>query len=215
MAKASDVVLDPSVEAVLQRLQDVGAHDLPLVDLMSLAEHIVSSVRGDMSTADAELLGDVRAIAQSIARAKSEIGRLQPAELSKHRIPEAGKELAAIVTATEEATHAIMEAAETMMGDDGSDPDAFKALVDGETMKIFEACSFQDITGQRVSKVVETLQDIEERVQHMAVTLGIEDEDGPLSSREAERDERKARLILNGPALEGGIEQDAVDALFD
>ena len=35
-------------------------------------------------------------------------------------------------------------------------------------MVVFEACSFQDITGQRIAKVVETLQHIEERVSRFA-----------------------------------------------
>lgn len=207
---------DPTVVAVLDRLSAVGARDLPLVDLMSLAEHIVSSVKHDMCAIDDTVMGEVRAIAESISRAKQEIGRLQPAELSEHRIPQAGRELAAIVEATEDATHTIMEAAEGMLAAEAEDPAGYKAFVEGEAMKIFEACTFQDITGQRVSKVVETLQDIEERIDHMASTLGIQDADGALTERESERDERKKRLILNGPALEGeGIEQDAIDALLD
>ena len=54
------------------------------------------------------------------------------------------------------------------MGADASDPAAYKALVDEKMMIIFEACSFQDITGQRIAKVVETLQHIEQRVARFA-----------------------------------------------
>ena len=49
--------------------------------------------------------------------------------------------------ATEQASNTIMECAEALMGADASDPAAYKALVDEKMMVIFEACSFQDITG--------------------------------------------------------------------
>ncbi|MBW8882934.1 MAG: protein phosphatase CheZ, partial [Asticcacaulis sp.] len=89
---------------------------------------------------------------------------------------------------------------------------AYKAKVDDEVMKIFEACSFQDITGQRVSKVVNVLKQIEERVGKLANTLGVDDK--PVEMTPDER--RKADLLLHGPAI-GGPEtkQDAIDAMFN
>ena len=38
--------------------------------------------------------------------------------------------------------------------------------------RIYEACSFQDITGQRITKVVTTLKVIEEKVAHIISTFG-------------------------------------------
>jgi hypothetical protein len=110
-----------------------------------------------------------------------------------------------------------MNSAEAMMGFSidqfGGDANAYKAAVDDEVMKIFEACSFQDITGQRVSKVVNVLKQIEERVGKLANTLGVEDSAPQEMSAE---EKRRHDLLLNGPAI-GGPEtkQDAIDAMFD
>jgi len=57
-----------------------------------------------------------------------------------------------------------MSAAEAMLASDATDLATYKAMVEQEAMKIFEACSFQDITGQRVTKVVTVLRQIEDRV---------------------------------------------------
>jgi chemotaxis protein CheZ len=82
-------------------------------------------------------------------------------------------------------------------------------------MKIFEACSFQDITGQRVAKVVETLQMIESRVGRFADAVNAKDVAGFLDEREAARHKRKENLMLNGPQLAGeGIDQKFVDDMF-
>ncbi len=40
------------------------------------------------------------------------------------------------------------------------------------TTRIYEACSFQDITGQRITKVVATLKTIERKVAHIIGTFG-------------------------------------------
>src|SRR5436305_841014 len=136
-------------------------------------------------------------------------------DLKNSRIPAAGEELGAIVRATEEATHTIMECAEAVMAADASDPVAYKALVDEKMLVIFEACSFQDITGQRIAKVVETLQHIEERVSRFANVVQAKDINGFLTESERARAERKEKLLLHGPQLAGaGVDQSKVDELF-
>jgi chemotaxis protein CheZ len=146
---------------------------------------------------------------------RSEIGALQVNDLKNSRIPMAGHELGAIVQATESATNTIMECAETLMAANASDPAAYKALVDEKMMMIFEACSFQDITGQRIAKVVETLQHIEERVGRFAEVVNAKDMAGFLTEQERERSERKEKLLLNGPQLAGaGVDQNDVDKMF-
>lgn len=102
---------------------------------------------------------------------------------------------------------------------DTSDAEAYQQLVNDKVMVIFGACSFQDITGQRISKVVETLEHIESRVSHFASAIGAEDTELPSSEREDKRKKRKKRkndLILNGPAMDGkGVSQDDIDALLN
>jgi chemotaxis regulatin CheY-phosphate phosphatase CheZ len=184
-----------------------------LINLMQQSEALVALMRGFFQQLDKRRSEEFRVIAGYIAKAKDEIREMRPHDISHERIPTAGAELEAITRDTEVATNSIMNCAEAIMGADISDPVAYKTLVDDEVMKIFEACSFQDITGQRVSKIVNVLKQIEERVGRLANTLGVDD-GAPTEMTAEER--RRQELLLNGPAI-GGPEtkQDDIDALFD
>jgi chemotaxis regulatin CheY-phosphate phosphatase CheZ len=190
----------------------VGELEPKLINLMQQSEALVALMRGFFQQLDKRRSEEFRIIAGYIAKAKEEIREMRPHDISHERIPTAGAELEAITRDTENATHAIMNSAEAIMGMESSDA-AYKAAVDDEIMKIFEACSFQDITGQRVSKVVNVLKQIEERVGRLATTLGVEDS---LPTELTAEEIRRRDLLLNGPAI-GGPEtrQDAIDAMFD
>ncbi len=190
----------------------VGELEPKLINLMQQSEALVALMRGFFQQLDKRRSEEFRIIAGYIAKAKEEIREMRPHDISHERIPTAGAELEAITRDTENATHAIMNSAEAIMGMESSDA-AYKAAVDDEIMKIFEACSFQDITGQRVSKVVNVLKQIEERVGRLANTLGVEDS---IPSELSADEKRRRDLLLNGPAI-GGPEtrQDAIDAMFD
>jgi chemotaxis protein CheZ len=158
---------------------------------------------------------EFRSIGSYIETMKSDIANLQANDLQQRHLPTAGRELDAVVSATEEATNTIMEAAEAIMSADPADPAAYKEFVDQEVMKIFEACSFQDITGQRITKVVETLQLIDSRVSRFAKRFRVADSEGAMTEEEASREQRKRELLLDGPAAPGGgIAQDEIDRLL-
>src|SRR5437763_8874708 len=181
-------------------------------DIISLAEVAAQSMQGFFKAMDAKVYRELREIAGYIESMRTEIGALQVNDLKESRIPSAGQELGAIVAATEAATDTIMTCAEAVMGADGSDQAAYKALVDEKMMVIFEACSFQDITGQRIAKVVETLQHIEERVSRFANVVQSKDIEGFLNESERARAERREKLLLHGPQL-AGVDQTKVDEL--
>lgn len=189
--------------------------DPTLVEIMGMAELLASTLQPYFKRLDTSIYGEFRQIAQYIEKTKSEIGSLQANDMSENRIPEAGMELDAVVKATESATDQIMESAETIMAADPDDSAAYQETVNGEVMKIFEACSFQDITGQRITKVVETLNFIDERISNFASTFGVEDNQARLSEEEKAREARKQEQILHGPQMDGeGVAQDDIDALF-
>jgi chemotaxis protein CheZ len=108
-----------------------------------------------------------------------------------------------------------MESAEAIMAADRSDPAAFESLVDAQMIDIFEACTFQDITGQRIAKVVETLQRLETRFDRMLSALPTAEGEEVKTADEAAVDARKEDQILNGPQRDGPqVAQDDIDALF-
>jgi chemotaxis protein CheZ len=209
MALADARHFDRLVEFLKQKRDNVTFHDI-----IALAEVSAQSLQSFFHAMDAKVYGELREIAGYIETMRHEIGALQVNDLKNTRIPLAGEELGAIVQATEAATNTIMECAETLMGADASDPAAYKALVDEKMLVIFEACSFQDITGQRIAKVVETLQHIEERVSRFADVMQAKDIDGFLTEGERARAERKAKFLLHGPPLTGGVDQAKVDEMF-
>jgi len=210
MALADASHFDRLVEFLKQKRENVTFHDI-----IMLAEVAAQSLQGFFQAMDAKVYRELREIAGYIDSMRNEIGALQVNDLKNSRIPSAGEELGAIVKATEQATNTIMECAEALMGADDSDHAAYKALVDEKMLVIFEACSFQDITGQRIAKVVETLQHIEERVSRFADVVRAKDIDGFLTESERARAERKQKLLLHGPQLAGaGVDQSKVDELF-
>ncbi len=150
-------------------------------------------------------------IVRTILVARREMGKLHDPELREVHLPRASEEIGAILTMTETATNDIMLAAEDMMALDMSDPDFAAEQVNGACMRIFEACSFQDITGQRITNVLKTLRIVESKIEQLenawSGASAIEPEIAAPATSDA--------ALLNGPALEGeGIEQDFVDQLF-
>ena len=201
---------DRLIEFLRQKRDNVTFHDI-----ITLAEVAAQSLQSFFQAMDAKVYRELREIAGYIESMRQEIGVLQVNDLKNSRIPSAGVELDAIVKSTEKATNTIMECAETLMASDVSDPVAFKALVDEKMLVIFEACSFQDITGQRIAKVVETLQHIETRVARFADVMRARDLDGYIDDAERARAERKQKLMIHGPQLEGaGNAQNQIDELF-
>lgn len=162
-----------------------------------------------------ELESELQKIADYILALRREIAVLQANEIHRNRIPAAGEELAAVVRATEGATNEIMSVAEGVMSAEISDPAAYKAFVEKEMLAIFEACAFQDLTGQRIARVVKTLELIERRVSRFASYTRVEDQPGFVSEEEAQQAERNAELLLSGPGQHGEANlQPAIDSIL-
>lgn len=205
----------------VEELQDVVSYlkrkreDVSLSDVVRLTDLALQSMRAFVGASNGAVMKELHDIAQYIESLKGEIGALGTSELRDHRLPAAGMELDAIVSATEKATNSIMECAEAVMAHEADDVESYKAFVEERMLVIFEACSFQDITGQRIAKVVETLHFIESRVARFADALPVQDGEVKMSDEERAAAERKQRLILHGPQFEGeAMAQDEIDRLL-
>lgn len=205
--------LSNKIEGLVEHLRGADEGQLQLVDIASVTEVLINSMRLYFRQIDTQIYKEFRSLYDYIETAKGDIAKLRPDEMKNERLPRAGLELDAIVDSTEKATNEIMEAAEAMMELDPSDPDAFQAAVMDHCMKIFEACSFQDITGQRISKVVTTLSFIEERLSMLQESWWDEFAEEGDAAEKPQGDE----ALLNGPQLSGeGIDQSFVDSVdFD
>ena len=159
-------------------------------------------------------------MAASIEQARREVAALRPPDGSGDKILSATNELDAIVISTERASFEILNAAERLMDlagklrSSGADP-AMCGEIDTQVNDIFTACSFQDLTGQRTSKVVNALRYIEQRVMAMISIWG-EDGLAGIIVKEEQTDSRPDAHLLNGPQLDGhGVSQADVDSMFD
>lgn len=112
-------------------------------------------------------------MSEAIAHTRKEIAAIIP-EDSKGggKLAEASGELDAIVSATEEATSTILAAAETIqeaawMLRESSVDKAACDLLDQRATEIYMACSFQDLTAQRIRKIIDALGFLETRINTM------------------------------------------------
>jgi chemotaxis protein CheZ len=199
------------IRTAMDQLKATGVRERPLVEVLDLSHQMADAMTAFFGSLDKSIIGEFRYLADFIQKARDEISGLQANDIKDTRLPGASVELDAVVRDTERATETIMAEAEGLMAKEPVDLAAYKADVDAAMMRIFEACSFQDLTGQRVTKVISTLRHIEERVTKFASALGVTD----TAQEESAEDARKRELLLNGPAMNGpATTQDDIDALF-
>jgi chemotaxis protein CheZ len=146
-----------------------------------------------------------------------EIAALRPQDIQQQYIASATDELDAIVGATETATNSILDAAEKLeLLSEELAPEVGPKLTEQTTL-IYEACNFQDITGQRITKVVRALKHIEERIDALVVAFGPEVQaSGSTRPASDEKAPPSDQDLLNGPQLpDKAHDQASIDALFD
>jgi chemotaxis protein CheZ len=174
---------------------------------------MLDSMTGDISANDLKLYREIESLADYIHAAKAEIAALRPGEIKNEFIASATDELDAIVGSTEAATNEIMDSAEHL--------ESLTPLMDAEvaarlteiTTRIFEACTFQDITGQRITKVVRMLKEIEGRVENLIKAFGSDTDEAPAAK--ANPGVMTDEDLLNGPQLpSGAADQAEIDRLL-
>jgi chemotaxis protein CheZ len=159
----------------------------------------------------AELSASVELADMTETKLSGEIARVQEQIAQMVAMPAAatrnsGLELEAVVQVTEAAANTILEAAEAI-GDwmaSGRDAATAPAIVE-RVNAIFEACAFQDLTGQRIRRAIQHLQQVEGVLKGMATA--------PAEPRERVK---VATLACTIPAAAGSADlgQDAIDALL-
>lgn len=164
-------------------------------------------------------------IHDAISRTKREIAVLHGKSFNGQEMARVNGELGAVVGGTEQATQQILEAVEaidqaaTALSSNVT-PDQQKLLseeIQERVVSIFEACNFQDLTGQRINKVMQTMKFIEQHICEMMNIWGGVDAIKAHAPPVADTREGDARL-LNGPRLDGETghaSQDDIDAMFN
>ena len=167
---------------------------------------------------------EVRALANSIQETKREIAALYtaPEDDSGTRINIVKGELDSVVAATEDATANILETVEKIDAvahniRSAAPDDYTQGLADDIVelvVKVFESCNFQDLTGQRITKVVNTMKYIEERVNRVIEIWG-EDDFGEFDLPPDPKGlDNLDKTVTKAPQNATRVSQDEVDQIF-
>ncbi|MBT5048716.1 MAG: hypothetical protein HOM58_09435 [Rhodospirillaceae bacterium] len=172
---------------------------------------------------DAKRLGEnLNALFNYVDRVRVEIALLNKSDEGDDQFMTMSKQLDGVVEATSDASERIMDAVENS----GEAAEKLRAaLTDAEHIElldrivgsnnvVFDACAFQDLTGQRVSKIVKSISYVEDRVTALREIWGCDVLDSiELDLHDLRSDDEK---LLNGPQAKAeALGQDDIDALFD
>jgi chemotaxis protein CheZ len=177
--------------------------------------------RGGGDGAD-RLRRELEGVYDAINRNKRELAALNGNAGDERRVTRANSELGAAVGGMEQATQKILMSAEII---DESAKTMSASLkkefelgltqdIQDHVIRIYEACNFQDLAGQRIAKVMATLKTVED---HVARMIALWDSIAPQAKRDAQV-EAPERKLVNGPKLDGDsghATQADIDAMFN
>ncbi|HET6309239.1 MAG TPA: protein phosphatase CheZ [Rhodopila sp.] len=204
----------PAGITALKRALTAIRHRQPPIEPDMITEVVratLTTISDELTANEVTLLREIEDLGRMIMSTKSDIAALRVDDITDHDIPFATDELDAIVAHTAQATEAILESCEMLDQLTGTVGDAAAAQLQAATTRIYEACGFQDITGQRISKIVTTLKTIEGKIAHIINTFGPADQ---VAQRVADHVAGDAEL-LNGPQLPANaMDQSDIDKLL-
>ena len=211
------IAVPPELVARLSALRSRG-QSYSREEISEIVTGLLSTLDGDLSDVNLKLYAELEDLAQYILAAKQEIASLLPDDITAEHLPTATDELDAIVGATEEATNGILQAVEIIEGLTAEmTPEIAEQITDAVT-QVYESCNFQDITGQRITKVVRALKHIENKVDALVAAFG--DEIHKYRAQHpkepvAEEPKTTDAALLNGPQMpDDAAKQAEIDALL-
>jgi len=183
--------------------------NLQLPDAHGYLNRVIGELRALKAPHKTTLVSVLEYLSDHIRLTRSEIGALKAGDGNSQMFSTTTDELEEIVTETARATNRIMDAAECVEKVAASlEAAQANALMDAVT-NIYEASAFQDITGQRITKIVRALQSLEEKLASLTSAFG------PLDDAPAPEKPEGDAALLNGPQLEKtAASQTDIDALF-
>jgi chemotaxis protein CheZ len=191
-------------------------------------EELVGSTAPRQRHADLGAAEPTRSIEHELAGIQDVITRNKRAlsalinDGNERRMSRAAGELGAAVEGMEKATQKILASAESIdecaralasaLADDYHH--GLAQDVQDHVVRVYEACNFQDLAGQRIGKVIATLMMVEE---HLAAMIERFHGNGEASRPATESLRTYAADLINGPRLDGDtghVNQQDIDAMF-
>jgi len=223
--------LKSDIQKTIENLESKTEGSVPIEEVKELIRGVKDIFEGRFEGEDVHLYGELGELARFINEARKDLREFQPHLLTDQEIPDASDQLDAIVNQTEKATGSIMDSCEQLEGlnqrvidrlishNPPLDEDVLAGVDDALTesqnhiTNIFESCNFQDLTGQRIMKIVKTLREVERQVLRMVVVFGLQNKSVDDDMRKKLEDEAE---LLEGPQLPGNsLEQDDIDDILN
>jgi chemotaxis regulatin CheY-phosphate phosphatase CheZ len=148
------------------------------------------------------------------------VAGITPAQGQEDQIQTTTGELRAVISATEQATETILETAENLqvLLDENADRLGVELyeIMGAHVIDLMTACSFQDITGQRIAASMHTLLHLDVELRRLVELWDIEEGRATAEIiRNHPGDEREDKHLLHGPQHEGaGMSQDDIDLML-
>lgn len=216
---------------------ETGGH-VPVAEIGRIVASLLDSLEGGPAAAPAVpvaatpapappapagVADELESLLTYIHQTQAEIAAIRPDELTGEKIPHANDQLRSVVDATERATGVFLDIAEELEALAGALDDTAADKIRDITTRIYEASNFQDITGQRINKVTDTLGVIEERLSRLVDVSGrapgklppLPQAAVPTDSAPVPGPAKEDEHLLNGPQLpDTAATQDDIDRLF-
>jgi chemotaxis protein CheZ len=180
----------------------------------------------------AKLRAELDSISRAIEDTRQHVAALRARSVANVGVETAAGELGAVVSDTEAATHTILgttEKIEMLAGVLQSETSVERMRQRADEIalhaqSIYEACNFQDLTGQRIARVCETLDFVSGRVSRMVEAWGGFEALDAVVAREIDALVRQKEMegthaLAQGPRPsdggDGHVDQAEIDSLFD
>ncbi len=167
-------------------------------------------------------------LAPKLETIKQDVAALKAASPEDDKLVQARHELETVTDITDKSANEIMNQSDEIhvvidkirqdLSTGNTDKvEAHCTTLEAVATNLLMACEFQDLTGQRINKVCNTLLGLEDQISDLFTALDITEGTGSGGlSAVASDDERPDTDLLHGPQDEGqGISQADIDALFD
>jgi chemotaxis protein CheZ len=178
--------------------------------IYKLAESLTARLNNTERNKKEYIYTEIEKILNFISETKQDVLSIGIKDITRNDISIASIELSAVLDTTAEATNTIMSACETIEDVIGARKDEQSEIIQNQITMIYEACAFQDLTGQRIQKVTKAFSQIEQKLNQLYDAII---NDTPIPKTE-ERSEKES--LLNGPQLpSSAITQDDIDKLLE
>lgn len=185
-------------------------------EVVQIIQSVMTGV-GSETEATKKLQQELQLLHDYIENMRSELAQMRSIEISHKHIPTVTDELDAVVGETATATGKIMDACDRFVPLAEKLEPGIRDEITAIVTSIYEACSFQDITGQRITKVVKTVKNIETKVGDILSAFGhaMPGADSADARAAAAPTLQEQASLLNGPQLKGpGVSQAEIDRLL-